>query len=110
MSEIERDYFSESFEKVKFFEEEIKAKIFGPKKIKEEKVEFVFEPVQKLEDLQERILQSSQRTWKLDDFEKKCFRNFEYNYKQPPGDNLFDFYKKVINSVHPEIQEQKEFA
>ncbi|EAR84573.1 DnaJ domain protein (macronuclear) [Tetrahymena thermophila SB210] len=91
------------------FFEEIKGKFFGPKKVEEVKV---FEPdvVKSVEELQVKILESSQTSPFLSDFEKKCFRNLDYSYKLDQTDNFFKFYNRLIYSVHPRILEQEQKA
>ncbi|KAL4450467.1 hypothetical protein ABPG74_019365 [Tetrahymena malaccensis] len=91
------------------FVDRMKGMFFGTKKAQDFK-NVEIEKIQSVEDLKVKILESSQLSPYLSDFEKKCFRNFDYDYKLDQTDNFFKFYNRLIYSVHPRILEQEQKA
>lgn len=69
----------------------------------------LFQPFTSLEDLQIRVMESSTKSWRLNDMEKRSYRNvhrFFYEFK--PGESFFDLHDRLIHSVHPEIIEKQQ--
>lgn len=103
MSKKERDSFSESFDKKKQVDEDWFGKNRGATEESGGYRTLLGQDVWR-----ERILDSSQRTWRLDDFEKKQFLKPNFFYEFKADETFWSFYKKLIYSVHPEIEEKRE--
>ncbi|KAL4486392.1 hypothetical protein ABPG72_007178 [Tetrahymena utriculariae] len=100
---------NELYNSFQHFFDRIKNQFFGTKKVEEVKT-FQVEEIKTVEDLKVKILESSQISPYLSDFEKKCFRNLDYDYKIDQTDNFYKFYNRLIYSVHPRILEQQQKA